>query len=136
MALLHYADSEPVLKNNHVYLPDFVSMDWIRRKKRAPSPTKSLTPDETITDTPTDVADSSDSGIPSESEKSPTEETSTEGLGRTTSAISTDADIVYPTGLPLAIVVVALCFSIFLVALDQTIIATAMYLLSCDFLMV
>lgn len=103
-------------------------MDWIRRKKRAPSPTKSLTPDETVTDAQTDVAESSDGGVPSEAEKSPTEETTAEdGLGRTTSAVSTDSTIVYPTGLPLAIVVIALCFAIFLVALDQTIIATAMY---------
>jgi len=111
-------------------------MDWIRRKKRAASPKKSLAPDETVTESPTDGADSSDIGVLSASEKSPTGETSVgDGLGRTTSAISTDSNIIYPTGLPLAIVVVALCFAIFLVALDQTIIATAMYHLSRDFLM-
>ena len=31
----------------------------------------------------------------------------------------------YPTGLPLAFIVIALCLAVFLVALDQTIIATA-----------
>ncbi|KIM37698.1 hypothetical protein M413DRAFT_448229 [Hebeloma cylindrosporum] len=36
-----------------------------------------------------------------------------------------DEDIIYPTGLVLAAVVLALCLAVFLVALDQTIIATA-----------
>jgi hypothetical protein len=34
-------------------------------------------------------------------------------------------DIVYPTGAKLALILFALCLSVFLVALDQTIIATA-----------
>ena len=34
-------------------------------------------------------------------------------------------EIVYPSGMKLAIITVALCFSVFLVALDNTIIATA-----------
>jgi len=37
----------------------------------------------------------------------------------------TDKEIVYPTGLVLASIVLALCLAVFLVALDQTIIATA-----------
>jgi hypothetical protein len=37
----------------------------------------------------------------------------------------TNEDIVYPTGLVLAAIVLALCLAVFLVALDQTIIATA-----------
>jgi hypothetical protein len=36
-----------------------------------------------------------------------------------------DEDIVYPTGLVLAAVALALCLAVFLVCLDQTIIATA-----------
>jgi len=36
-----------------------------------------------------------------------------------------DEDIVYPSGLVLAAIVLALCLAVFLVALDQTIIATA-----------
>jgi len=36
-----------------------------------------------------------------------------------------DEEIVYPTGLVLAAIVLALCLAVFLVALDQTIIATA-----------
>jgi len=103
-------------------------MDWIRRKKRAPSPTETSTPEEKVSDTQANVSDSSDGSVPSEAEESPTNEAAPEnGLGRTTSAVSTDSNIVYPTGLPLAIVVTSLCFAIFLVALDQTIIATAMY---------
>ena len=36
-----------------------------------------------------------------------------------------DEDIVYPSGLVLAAIALALCLAVFLVALDQTIIATA-----------
>jgi hypothetical protein len=36
-----------------------------------------------------------------------------------------DEEIIYPTGLVLAAIVLALCLAVFLVALDQTIIATA-----------
>ena len=36
-----------------------------------------------------------------------------------------DDDINYPTGLPLAFITIGLCLAVFLVALDQTIIATA-----------
>lgn len=37
----------------------------------------------------------------------------------------TEDNIVYPTGIKLVLILVALCLSVFLVALDQTIIATA-----------
>ena len=40
-------------------------------------------------------------------------------------AEDTQLEIVYPTGLVLAAIVIALCLAVFLVALDQTIIATA-----------
>jgi hypothetical protein len=40
------------------------------------------------------------------------------------SQISTD-DIIYPTGIKLVVIITALCLAVFLVALDQTIIATA-----------
>jgi hypothetical protein len=36
-----------------------------------------------------------------------------------------DDDIIYPTGLRLALILLALCCAVFLVALDQTIISTA-----------
>lgn len=36
-----------------------------------------------------------------------------------------DEEVVYPTGLVLAAIILALCLAVFLVALDQTIIATA-----------
>jgi hypothetical protein len=36
-----------------------------------------------------------------------------------------DEEIVYPTGLVLAAIILALCLAVFLVSLDQTIIATA-----------
>ena len=42
------------------------------------------------------------------------------------SGTSNDENVVYPHGFRLAIIVLSLCFSVFLVALDQTIIATAM----------
>jgi len=50
-------------------------------------------------------------------------------LTKSVSAISdasNDHNIVYPSGLRLAIIIISLCLSVFLVALDQTIIATAM----------
>jgi len=37
----------------------------------------------------------------------------------------TEDNIVYPTGIKLVLIMLALCLSVFLVALDQTIIATA-----------
>ena len=50
-------------------------------------------------------------------------------LAKTTSAVSTDSTTVYPKGFRLIVIFVSLCFAVFLVALDQTIIATAMYTL-------
>jgi MFS family permease len=41
------------------------------------------------------------------------------------SQTSTDDDIIYPTGIKLIVIITALCLAVFLVALDQTIIATA-----------
>ena len=38
---------------------------------------------------------------------------------------SDEANLVYPTGIKLALITLALCLSVFLVALDNTIIATA-----------
>ena len=49
------------------------------------------------------------------------------GLARKESTISRESLSEYPTGLRLVIVVISLCFAVFLVALDQTIIATAMF---------
>ena len=48
-------------------------------------------------------------------------------LMKPVSGVSTESDIVYPTGFRLVVIIVSLCFAVFLVALDQTIIATAMY---------
>jgi hypothetical protein len=48
-------------------------------------------------------------------------------LEKTASAVSADAiPTVYPKGFRLIVITASLCFSVFLVALDQTIIATAM----------
>ena len=59
------------------------------------------------------------------------EETSGDaGLTRQMSSISNDDNVVYPSGIRLIIITVSLCFAVFLVALDQTIIATAMYYLT------
>ena len=44
-----------------------------------------------------------------------------------------DAEIVYPTGLKLAIITIALCFVVLCVALDNTIIATAIPRITDDF---
>jgi hypothetical protein len=49
-------------------------------------------------------------------------------LARRVSTVSNDDDVVYPTGFRLTVITISLCFAVFLVALDQTIIATAMYL--------
>ena len=57
-------------------------------------------------------------------------------LTRQMSTISSDDNVVYPSGLRLVIITVSLCFAVFLVALDQTIIATAMYFLALDDLIV
>jgi hypothetical protein len=48
-------------------------------------------------------------------------------LARTVSAVSNDDDVIYPSGFRLTVITISLCFAVFLVALDQTIIATAMY---------
>jgi hypothetical protein len=48
------------------------------------------------------------------------------GLAKMVSAVSNDDNIVYPKGLRLTIIIISLCCAVFLVALDQTIIATAM----------
>jgi hypothetical protein len=102
-------------------------MGWLRRKNRARSPSKSLTPEEAMSETPTtDVVDTDDGEGHSETEKVDATMTAESGLGKTTSSVSTDSNMVYPSGLRLAVVVISLCFAIFLVALDQTIIATAM----------
>lgn len=43
------------------------------------------------------------------------------------SVVSTEENAMYPVGFRLVMIVVSLYFAVFLVALDQTIIATAMY---------
>lgn len=44
-----------------------------------------------------------------------------------------DADIEYPTGLKLTLIILSLCLAIFLVALDQTIIAPALGAITAEF---
>ena len=44
-----------------------------------------------------------------------------------------DAEVVYPTGIKVVLVLVALCLSVFLVALDQTIISTAIPKITDEF---
>ena len=54
---------------------------------------------------------------------------SNENLTKSVSAIpgtANDNNIAYPSGFRLLIIVISLCLSVFLVALDQTIIGTAM----------
>jgi hypothetical protein len=72
-----------------------------------------------------------------ESSKADTEELSTQphtinekgsgedDIGATEDTKQEDEEIVYPGGLVLAAIVLALCLAVFLIALDQTIIATA-----------
>jgi hypothetical protein len=48
------------------------------------------------------------------------------GFAKTVSAVSNDDNIIYPKGLRLTIIIISICCAVFLVALDQTIIATAM----------
>lgn len=45
----------------------------------------------------------------------------------------TDSEVVYPTGIKVVLVLVALCLSVFLVALDQTIISTAIPKITDEF---
>ena len=133
-------------------------MKWLRRKtKSLDSPSS-----EKTTDVSTD--NSSDNGNRDDSEKAPDSSppkavrdtvdqnvdniatdlpeaeagghAAREDLAKITSAISVDVDpSVYPKGLRLTIIIASLCFSVFLVALDQTIIATAMYTLHIRFLL-
>lgn len=66
-------------------------------------------------------------------EASDTEKEETSGdadLTRHMSSISNDDNVIYPSGFRLTVLTVSLCFAVFLVALDQTIIATAMYYLT------
>ena len=58
-------------------------------------------------------------------ESSSDEKGSTKAAVEDTKSEDVDEEIVYPTGLVLAAIVLALCLAVFLVALDQTIIATA-----------
>ncbi|SPQ26996.1 770aff45-55b9-455e-916d-ad9c0db39ba7 [Thermothielavioides terrestris] len=44
-----------------------------------------------------------------------------------------DADVVYPTGIKLALIIASLCLAVFLVALDQTIIAPALGAITGEF---
>jgi len=48
-----------------------------------------------------------------------------ESIDEKSAAPQTDADVVYPSGARVVLILVALCMSVFLVALDQTIISTA-----------
>jgi hypothetical protein len=58
------------------------------------------------------------------------EKSGDDDLTRHMSSISNDDNVVYPSGFRLTVITVSLCFAVFLVALDQTIIATAMYYLA------
>ncbi|KAI9893631.1 MAG: hypothetical protein M1814_006427 [Vezdaea aestivalis] len=51
--------------------------------------------------------------------------TSSEEPSASSSPVQDDSAVVYPTGLKLGLITLALCLAVFLVALDQTIIATA-----------
>lgn len=108
-------------------------MNWLRRKK----------PDETSNEkTPDSVSADSSGNEEVTSDKTPPpndgdvitpvdNETDGAPVTQSVSAVSDDSNMVYPKGFRLAVIFISLCFAVFLVALDQTIIATAMYSLSC-----
>ncbi|OIW24867.1 MFS general substrate transporter [Coniochaeta ligniaria NRRL 30616] len=64
-----------------------------------------------------------------ESDTPPTQDTA----GDQPTAYTTDDDRVYPKGLKLFLIIFALCMSVFLVALDQTIIAPALGTITAEF---
>jgi hypothetical protein len=131
-------------------------MDWFKKKTQAPStatsaieiatagapPDLSGTPvianqmndkGETMTnslhETDSTRETSSAQGARESSAEALDEKTKPNGdpdLTRQMSTISNDDNVAYPSGLRLFIITVSLCFAVFLVALDQTIIATAM----------
>lgn len=46
---------------------------------------------------------------------------------------SNDEDVVYPTGITLILIITSLCLAVFLVALDQTIIAPALGAITAEY---
>lgn len=54
-------------------------------------------------------------------------------LGDTSAAPEEDSDVVYPKGVTRVLIILALCLSVFLVALDQTIIAPALGAITAQF---
>lgn len=80
------------------------------------------------------VAEASSSELPEKDDVLSAEKTGPAGVtGETNDGIPSDDDIVYPTKVKLVLIMVALCCSIFLVALDQTIIATAIPKITDEF---
>jgi hypothetical protein len=120
-------------------------MDWIRRKTKrghsAPGATaediEAASPPATVEGNSRPSSEGQDDGQRKiatthgqEGEMADGEKTDVvdgNDLTQSVSAISNDDDIVYPKGFRLTVITISLCFAVFLVALDQTIIATAMY---------
>jgi hypothetical protein len=129
-------------------------MDWIKRKTRrgnsasvsatdinraaSPSPAAETNSHESV-DEPKNVegheglnpevaTSTSDTAVDEKGEA----ETSGHELTQAVSTASNDDHVVYPHGFRLTVITVSLCCAVFLVALDQTIIATAMYPSSFD----
>ncbi|KAL2266199.1 hypothetical protein VTJ83DRAFT_5551 [Remersonia thermophila] len=97
--------------------------------------------DNMTTDTEPDKA--TPPRAPSLSKEVPSQETSQEAeltkkptkddpFGTATAGVD-DADVVYPTGWKVATIIISLCLSVFLVALDQTIIAPALGAITAEY---
>ena len=115
-------------------------MNWLRSKTKTVPTITTVSVSEDTADSPTTDSEpkSLDTKIEANNvsdndklETAPHDANETEDnaapIAQTTSTVSTDSNIVYPHGFRLVVIITSLCFAVFLVALDQTIIATAMY---------
>src|SRR5579859_5301837 len=129
-------------------------MNWFKRKTESQSETNPSTPQISKTASPSPgLSSRGSSEMPMERTKPgvaedavpehevPHESAAVEGssvgeqdekhehggdIAQAVSSMSNDDNVVYPSGARLTIITMSLCFAVFLVALDQTIIATAM----------
>lgn len=98
---------------------------WSRKQK--PDVTSSTSTSSTKkddVDTPTSTTDNEKPAVV-DPQSTVADETATGDDLEKVKTKDAEEDIVYPHGLKLGLILLALCLSVFLVALDQTIIATA-----------
>ena len=111
-------------------------MNWLRSKTKTASAVTTVPVSQNTSDSPTTESEPKsldakiETNVASDNNKLETDPNGENNTDDNTSPIapaSTDSNIVYPKGIRLVVIITSLCFAVFLVALDQTIIATAMY---------